>query len=235
MPLEGNARGMKLTKAQQKLVIDNYYLVDGLINKMDFNRDGERNGVSIPDLRQNGYFGLCMAALKYDVKSLHKFSTYATYWIRANLYSEYAGKDVVNIKTRSVRQDINRFNTYKRFHPKATFSKILYECNITSPTSISLIRIGYKHSVVGMGYLSGIAHESIDFGYVRYIGDLVFEESIKESRYHSDLGLPCKLPHISVIEGYFGEWRGFCEGFSGLSKQCSNFIVSQLQLLDVSI
>jgi RNA polymerase primary sigma factor len=68
-------------------------------------------GLSFPDLIQEGYFGLSRAAEKFDHRRGHKFSTYATVWIRqATLRALAAHADTIALPEhiRSRRNSLDR-------------------------------------------------------------------------------------------------------------------------------
>ena len=66
----------QMLKIQQKLVRHNLRLVLSIANKY------QPVGSSLLDLVQDGNLGLMIAAEKFDAERGHRFSTYATWWIR---------------------------------------------------------------------------------------------------------------------------------------------------------
>lgn len=139
--LEGNPRGQKLTKAQQKLVIDNMGLVMAFIKKNSF----LESNLDIDDLMQNGYYGLCIAAIKYNDKRT-KFTTYATLWIKANVFCA-ATNFIVSIN-KQVRLDINKIIAKERLFPHLTRSELCYKFKIKNKISKAYILSYTNHEFV---------------------------------------------------------------------------------------
>jgi hypothetical protein len=144
--LSGNPRGKKLTKEQQQLVVDHMFIVKDFICKKGFYKNKQNAKICTEDLEQVGYYGLCIAALKFDPAQGVKFKTYATQWVKANVLEEATNTEVVNIP-KDLRLIINKFNTFKKFHPDYTTGGILKRLCITSPLARYFIQNVEQHGV----------------------------------------------------------------------------------------
>lgn len=80
-----------LTRAQQKLVTDNLWIVGRLVYKIKILKRGYTGILSHDDLTQVGHFGMCVAARKYDSSRSVKFSTFA--WNYVQGYISHALRD----------------------------------------------------------------------------------------------------------------------------------------------
>ena len=68
--------------ARDQLVLSNMRLVRSIASKYQRTLNFA-NGMDLVDLMQEGYIGLMTAADRFDCRTGNKFSTYATWWIRA--------------------------------------------------------------------------------------------------------------------------------------------------------
>ncbi len=74
-----NAIRQELLQARQKMIESNLKLVISIAAKF------RNRGMSFNDIIQEGNLGLMRALEKFDFKLGHKFSTYASWWIRQNI------------------------------------------------------------------------------------------------------------------------------------------------------
>lgn len=73
------------TAAKNRLVAANLRLVTSVTRKIRSNRPTDSGGLTLDDMIQEGSVGLIRAAEKFDASRGYKFSTYATWWIRASV------------------------------------------------------------------------------------------------------------------------------------------------------
>jgi len=78
---EALARGHQ---ARNRLVTSNLRLVNAIVNR--FSRRAEAIGVTMSDLMQEGSIGLIRAAERFDGSRGYRFSTFASWWIRASIF-----------------------------------------------------------------------------------------------------------------------------------------------------
>lgn len=71
------------TAAKNSLVAANLRLVTSVARKMALSKGTNTVGIALDDMIQEGSVGLIRAAEKFDAGRGYKFSTYATWWVRA--------------------------------------------------------------------------------------------------------------------------------------------------------
>lgn len=76
-------RLMEGTAAKNTLVSANLRLVISVARKISLSKTNSAIGIAFDDMVQEGSVGLIRAAQKFDATRGYKFSTYATWWIRA--------------------------------------------------------------------------------------------------------------------------------------------------------
>lgn len=76
-------RRMAGTAAKNALVAANLRLVTSVARKVGSTKGTSTAGIALDDMIQEGSVGLIRAAEKFDATRGYKFSTYATWWIRA--------------------------------------------------------------------------------------------------------------------------------------------------------
>lgn len=88
-------------QAREKVIISNLRLVPKIAAKY------KGYGIDFEDLVQNGNIGLMTAVDKFDLSMGNKFSTYATYWIRA-LIIQYIGDNISQIRLPQQKKEMLR-------------------------------------------------------------------------------------------------------------------------------
>lgn len=80
---EVQKRRMASTAAKNELVAANLRLVTSVARKVTATKGANTAGIALDDMVQEGNVGLIRAAEKFDASKGYKFSTYATWWVRA--------------------------------------------------------------------------------------------------------------------------------------------------------
>jgi RNA polymerase primary sigma factor len=78
-------------EARERLIASNLRLVHWVAKRFLW------SGLDLEDLTQEGYFGLALAADRFDWRRGHRFSTYATWWIRQRIMR------AVDMQARNIR------------------------------------------------------------------------------------------------------------------------------------
>jgi RNA polymerase primary sigma factor len=112
--------------ARNRLVLANTRLV------IDIARRYQGRGIELLDLIQSGNIGLIKAAEKFDVSKGYRFSTYATWWIRAAITKSIADE------SRTIRLPVNI--NLKISKLKQVARKLGQELN-RSPTPLATIAL----------------------------------------------------------------------------------------------
>jgi len=114
----------------EELIKSNQNLVVSIVKKYVNN-----NSSSFEDLIQEGNLGLWQAIEKFDVNSKYEFSTYAVYWIKANI-SRYIQNDTTIRKPNYLYEIQNKINKLRdeltnQLNREPTNSELAIKVNIT--------------------------------------------------------------------------------------------------------
>lgn len=161
-PKEVQRRLMAGKAAKNTLVSANLRLVTSVARKVASGKGTYKSGLALEDMIQEGNVGLIKAAEKYDAARGYRFSTYATWWIRAYVMRSISTQSR-SIKVPStivdeyarIRREYTRFQENGVFKPRdsevaralgITPAKLRFVVNVVTrvPTSldISLSRSG---------------------------------------------------------------------------------------------
>ena len=102
----------KMESARNEMVEANLRLVASICIKLHRSHGGERRGIALPDLIQDGNMGLMKAVDKFDWRKGYRFGTYATWWVRESVI-ECMASQAVTVTVPSyvfeVNQKMNRY------------------------------------------------------------------------------------------------------------------------------
>lgn len=123
--MEVQKRRMTGTAAKNALVAANLRLVTSVAKKVTLPKGGGNSGLALDDMVQEGSVGLIRAAEKFDAARGYKFSTYATWWIRAYIMRS------ISSQSRSIKVPGTIVDEYARIRKEYA---ALHERGIFKPT-----------------------------------------------------------------------------------------------------
>lgn len=112
--VEVQRRHMAGTAAKNALVAANLRLVTSVARKVASSKTGSHPGLALDDMVQEGSVGLIRAAEKFDAARGYKFSTYATWWIRAYVMRS------ISSQSRSIKVPGTIIDEYARIRKEYT-------------------------------------------------------------------------------------------------------------------
>lgn len=122
---EVQRRRMAGTAAKNSLVAANLRLVTSVARKVASTKGATTTGIALDDMVQEGSVGLIRAAEKFDASRGFKFSTYATWWIRAYVMRS------ITTQSRSIKVPSTVVDEYARIRKQYA---ILQENGMFKPT-----------------------------------------------------------------------------------------------------
>lgn len=100
------------TAAKNKLVAANLRLVASVARKVALSKGSSTAGLALDDMVQEGSVGLIRAAEKFDAGRGYKFSTYATWWVKAFIMRS------ITTQSRSIKVPSSVVDEYARIRKK---------------------------------------------------------------------------------------------------------------------
>lgn len=113
---EVQRRCMAGTAAKNALVAANLRLVTSVASKLERSKSLSTPGITLDDMVQEGSVGLIRAAEKFDASRGFKFSTYATWWVRAYVMR------AITMQGRSIKVPSSVVDEYARI--RKSFSRL---------------------------------------------------------------------------------------------------------------
>lgn len=180
---EVQTRLMLGTAAKNVLVSANLRLVSSVAGKLSKSKSGATPGITFDDMVQEGSVGLIRAAEKFDASRGYRFSTYATWWIRA-----YVIRSMTN-QGRSIKVPSSVVDEYARIRkiytryleeslPKPTEEQVANELGITVAKMRFVINVVTQ---VPASLDTPVGNNS-DGSQVRVLGELIPGEDHIEER-----------------------------------------------------
>jgi len=147
-------------QAREQLIKANFRLVISVAKKYI------GYGVSLPDLIQEGNIGLMRAVDKFDYRRGHRFSTYATWWIRQAILRAIINQGRLIRVPMHMFERLNRLGKVSRqlsqeLGREPSVQELAHEMGITSAKVMHLIRIAQRplslESTIGEGQDTSLA------------------------------------------------------------------------------
>lgn len=115
-------RLMMGTAAKNSLVAANLRLVTSVARKIAASKSTSTAGLAVDDMIQEGSVGLIRAAEKYDLTRGYRFSTYATWWVRAYIMRSITTQSrMIKVPATVVEEYARIRKEYSRLSAKGSF------------------------------------------------------------------------------------------------------------------
>lgn len=185
-------------EAKELLIKSNLRLVVSVAKKYN------NKGVPLLDLIQEGNIGLLRAIDKFDITKGHKFSTYATYWIRQGMTRAMANQSRIIKYPFYINDLLNKFlkiyqDFYVKFDREPSLLFVAEKMGITEEEAYNLYNL--KEPVLSINKLVG-DNEDSELGEIIPASISSVEDTVIESNLKKELLLAFDKINLSKRDQY---------------------------------